>query len=325
MAMATGEPSDLILTAAIDRLLRLQASPNDASLRADIVAWCNADPAHALAWSRAQETWNAVAEVPPAHIGDWPVKKPIVVRTGRWPRVRLAVVTGAAIAACLLLLFVPGLLPGVQADHATRTAELRDVVLADGSRASLGPRTGLDVRLGPDRREVKLLDGEVFFEVKADSSRPFVVEASGVEVSVIGTAFDVGISRTAVTVAVRDGLVDVRGEGRGTPAVRLSAGDRVVVDRATRRQRRDRIEPDEVASWRDGRLFVDGMTVAYVVEELARYNTGWIVVADSRLAAQRVTGLFDVQDIDRALAALVQPFGGRVSSVTPLLRILSAP
>ncbi|MBI2740127.1 MAG: FecR domain-containing protein [Rhodospirillales bacterium] len=323
--MATGEPSDLIFTAAMDRLLRLQASPNDASLRADIAAWCEADAAHARAWRRAQDTWNAVAEVPPAHVAEWPVKQPVVARTGRWPHGRLAVATGAAIAACLLLLFMPGLLPGLQADHVTRTAELRDVVLADGTRMSLGPRSGLDVRLGADRRQVKLLDGEVFFEVRSDAGRPFVVEAGGVEVSVVGTAFDVRVSRSTVTVAVRNGLVDVRGEGRGAAALRLSAGDRVVVDRATRSLKRDRIEPDEVASWRGGRLFVDGMTVADVVEELGRYTAGWIVVADSRLAAQRVTGLFDVQDVDRALAALVQPFDGRVQSVTPLLRILTAP
>jgi len=325
MAMVTGEPTDLIFAAAMDRLLRLQASPNDASLRADIAAWCKADPAHARAWRRAQETWNAVAEVPPAHIAEWPVRKPAVARAGRWPRVRLALVTGAAIAACLLLVFVPGLVPGLQVDHATRTAELRDVVLVDGSRVSLGPRSGLDVRLGADRRQANLHDGEAFFEVMADRNQPFVVEAGGVEVSVVGTAFDVRVSRTAVTVAVRSGLVDVRGEGRGTAPVRLAAGDRVVVDRATRRLQRDRIDPGEVASWRDGRLFVDGMTVADLVEELGRYSPGWIVVADSRLAAQRVTGLFDVGDVDRALAALVQPFDGRVTNVTPLLRILSAP
>jgi len=321
MAMVTGEATDLIFAAAMDRLLRLQAQPNDASLRADVTAWCKADPAHARAWRRAQETWNAVAEVPPAHIAEWPVRKPAVATGGRWPRVRLGLATGAAIAACLLLVFVPGLVPGLQADHETRTAEQRDVVLVDGSRVSLGPRSGLDVRLEPDRRQANLHDGAAFFEVVADRNRPFVVEADGVEVSVIGTAFDVRISRTAVTVAVRSGLVDVRSEGRGTASVRLSDGDRAVVDRATRRLQRDRIDPDQIAAWRDGRLSVDGVTVADLIEELGRYSPAWIIVADS----QRVTGLFDVGDVDRTLAALVQPFDGRVTNATPLLQILSAP
>lgn len=323
MAMATGKPTDLIFAAAMDRLLRLQASPNDASLHADIAAWCKADPAHARAWRRAQETWNAVADVPPAHIAEWPVKRPAVARAGRWPHVRLALATGAAVAACLLLLFVPGLVPGLHADHATRTAELREIVLADGSRVSLGPRSSLDVRQGPDRRDATLREGEAFFEVTADAGRPFIVAAAGVEVAVVGTAFDVRVSSTAVAVAVRRGLVDVRDEGKAP--VRLAAGERVVVDRATRRLQRDRIEPADVASWRDGRLFVDGATVAEVVDMLGRYHSAWIVVADSRLAKQQVTGLLDLNDIDRAIAALVQPFDGRVQKVTPLLQILSAP
>ena len=107
--------------------------------------------------------------------------------------------------------------------------------------------------------------------------------------------------------------------------MRLAAGDRVVVDRTTLRLEQDRVAPGEVASWRDGRLFVDGATVDEVVDELSRYHAGWIIVSDPRLAKQRVTGLFDLNDLDRALAALVQPFDGRVRSVTPLLQILSAP
>ena len=38
---------------------------------------------------------------------------------------------------------------------------------------------------------------------------------------------------------------------------------------------------------------------------------------------QRVTGVYDLADPDRALQALVQPFGGRVRSVSPVLRVLS--
>jgi transmembrane sensor len=322
MAMAEGEPADPTFETAMDWLLRLQQSPEDATLRAEIAAWCEADPAHGRAWRHAQETWNAVADVPPAHVGEWPVRTPAVAKARRWSRLRVAA-TGVAIAACLALVFVSGVVPTLRADHTTRTAEMRDLVLPDGSRVSLGPLSGLDVRQGPDRRSAALLQGEAFFQVAADRNRPFVVEAGGVEVSVVGTAFEVRLSPAAVVVAVRNGLVDVRARHQGRPE-RLSAGDRVTIDRVARSARRDRLEPADVASWRDGRLFVDGMTVADVVDELGRHNAGWIVVADSRLAKQRVTGLFDVGDLDRALAALVEPFGGRVIEVTPLLHVLSS-
>jgi transmembrane sensor len=88
---------------------------------------------------------------------------------------------------------------------------------------------------------------------------------------------------------------------------------------------RERIEPSAVASWRDGQLFVDNVTVSQVVDELQRYQKGWIVIADDRLAAQRVTGLYDLRDPGRALRALVQPSGGTVREITPFLHVLSLP
>jgi transmembrane sensor len=328
MAMTTGDPPDRTFETAMDWLLRLQAAPGDSSLRAAVDAWCRANPAHAHAWARAQETWNAVGDVAPAHVAEWPTKKPpvqpIANASPAHTRARL-ILPAAAIAACLVLFLFPGLMAGLRADYATSTAQRREISLQDGSRVSLAPQTALDVRLEPDRRLAALLDGEAFFEVAADPKRPFVVNAAGVEVAVVGTAFDVRVSRKQVVVAVRNGIVDVREAGSQTASVRLTAGNRAVVDRMTRKLEQDTIAPVDVASWRDGRLFVDGATVDEVVDELGRYHSVWIVVADSRMAKQHVTGLFDLNDIDRALAALVQPFGGRVRKVTPLLQVLSAP
>jgi transmembrane sensor len=36
-----------------------------------------------------------------------------------------------------------------------------------------------------------------------------------------------------------------------------------------------------------------------------------------------VTGLYDLSDPDRALEALVQPFGGKMHRISPYLRVLA--
>lgn len=311
----------------MDWLLRLQAAPGDSSLRAAADAWRRADPAHASAWARAQETWRIVGDVAPAHADEWPARavagrSAAITPLGRrriWP-----VFAGAAAAACLALLFLPGLLASLRADYVTGTAERREVSLQDGSRVSLAPRTAIDVRVERGRRVATLIEGEALFDVTPDPKRPFLVLAAGVEITVVGTSFDVGISRERVAVAVSRGMVDVRDDGQ-SGTVRLAAGDRAIVDRTTKRLVQDKIAPGEVASWRDGRLFVDGASVAEVVEELGRYHSTWIVIGDSGLAKQRVTGLFDLNDIDRALAALVEPFDGRAYKIAPFLQVLTAP
>lgn len=320
----TGESWDRALEAAMDWALRVNAAPGDQSLRRQLEEWRAADPTHAKAWLRAQETWGLIAHIPPAHASEWSIARRTIRRPGRrsgW----LSGVGGLALAACLLLLFVP-MLAGPRGDHTTAVAEIRDVTLDDGSVVSLAPRSALNVRIGSTRRSLSLLEGEAFFEVAADPGRPFVVNAAGVQVAAVGTAFDIRISSASVTVSVRNGLVDVQGDtGSIASGMRLSPGDRVKVDRRTGQYERGVTTAEEIASWRARRVFFDGATVAEVAEEIGRYRSGWIVIDDRKLAAQRVTGLFMLDDADRALAALVEPFEGRVLSITPLLRILSLP
>jgi transmembrane sensor len=320
----TAEPRDRALEAAMDWALRLNAAPGDPSLRRQLEEWRTADPAHARAWRRAQQTWGLIADIPPAHASEWSNAR----RTTRRPPRSLPWLAGAgglAMAACLMLVVV-AIFAGPRADLSTAVAEVRDVTLDDGSLVSLAPRSALDVRFGPTRRSLSLLEGEAFFEVAADAGRPFVVNAAGVRVAAVGTAFDIRISNASVVVSVRNGVVEVQGEpGSAAAGMRLSPGDRVKVDRGTGQYERGMTTAEEIASWRNRRVFFDGATVAEVAEEIGRYRSGWIVVTDRKLAAERVTGLFMLDDADRALAALVEPFNGRVYSITPLLRILSPP
>ncbi len=79
----------------------------------------------------------------------------------------------------------------------------------------------------------------------------------------------------------------------------------------------------EIAAWRNGLLFVNDVTIDSVVARLQRYHPAWISVPDRTLGHQRVTGLYDLRDPDRTLKALVQPYGGKVRSVSGYTRIVS--
>jgi transmembrane sensor len=83
------------------------------------------------------------------------------------------------------------------------------------------------------------------------------------------------------------------------------------------------VAPAQIASWRDGRLMVDNVTVADVVEEFRRYYPGVILLRDQRLAARRVTGVFDLHDPVAGLRAVLQPYGGHLTTITPWLLLVS--
>lgn len=328
--MTTSDSADPLTREAIDWLMRLEEAPNDTALQAAAEAWREAGPDHALAWTRAEKAWRWLGDPTPD-----PVERPGTLaptpashapRKRRLAGRRWAAGIVGAIAAALMLLYVPFVLTSLRADFATTTAELRQVTLEDGTIVELAPQSALDVRFTANRRSVVLLSGEAFFDIAANPDRPFEVQAGELSVVVTGTAFDVRLQKESLAVAVERGSVQVQSSFSASSApVRLGPGDRLVVDRRTGVASRARVASGEVGAWREYRMFVERATVAEVVDALRRYHPGWIVLADRGLGQQQVAGLYDLRDPDQALRILVEPFGARVRDVTPLLRVITGP
>ncbi len=326
--MTPSESADPLTKQAIDWLMRLEEAPNDVALRAAAEAWRARGPDHALAWTKAERAWRWLGDPTPDPVEPFrnPSSAPV------WPFLRrrpmgsrwMTSIVGA-IAAALLLFYVPSVVTNLRADFATTTAELRRVALEDGTIVELAPQSAIDVRFTANRRSVILLSGEAFFDVAANPDRPFEVQAGELSVLVTGTAFDVRLRKETLTVGVQRGSVQARSSFQASSPVRLDAGDQLVVDRRTGVAQRILVPAGEVGAWREYRMFVEKATVAEVVDALRPYHSGWIVLADRTLGQQQVAGLYDLRDPDQALRILVEPFGGRVREVTPLMRVISGP
>lgn len=305
-------PTEL-LDIAIDWQMQLRAAPDSETLHRAVAAWRAAAPAHEQAWRQAERSWQLLGEALPA------------VTPPRRARRRWRLPTAAALAACLLLALAPSLVLNLRADAVTGAGETRLLTLADGSVVHLGADSALAVDMNGPRREAQLLRGQAYFEVAPDAARPFIVHTGSLQVSVLGTAFDVRVGRAATTVAVAHGAVGVQGAGAALPlAERLAPGDRLRYDHALRRFERDSLPPALVAAWRDGRLSVQDVPVIDVVETLQRYRAGRIVLADDSLAGQRVTGSYDLRHPQRALEAVVLAHHGRLRQLSPLLTWVDA-
>ncbi|GGF71808.1 histidine kinase [Azorhizobium oxalatiphilum] len=338
--MSDTEKADPLLEQAIDWMLYLTDAPGDADVLRRFEAWLAQSEAHARAWEKARRTWRAMGEVEPAHAGMWeqPSAAAQALATSSSRRVgdtraaagrpaRRGRMAGAvAVAAIGLILFMawPSLMLRLEADHRTATGESRSVTLADGSVITLGADSAIATDLAEGRRGVTLLAGEAFFEVARDASRPFVVRAGGVDVTVLGTAFDVSLSSAATEVELAHGVVSVsHTPSAAADGQTLAPGDTMVVDRNTGEMQRGKVAPDDIGAWRNGRIFVEEATIGSVVERLRRYHSAWISLPDATLANQKVTGLYDLRDPDRALRALVEPYGGHVREISPYLRLIS--
>ncbi|SKB95528.1 FecR family protein [Dyadobacter psychrophilus] len=91
------------------------------------------------------------------------------------------------------------------------TNNTSDSVLPDGTKVFLNYNSSLTypANFNGDLRTVSL-QGEAFFDVKPDAAHPFVIDANGTEIRVLGTSFNVKAYKEApVRVDVSTGKVEV--------------------------------------------------------------------------------------------------------------------
>jgi transmembrane sensor len=317
------------LEEAMDWFLRLNEPSRTKGDEEAFAVWMRQSAENRDAWKKACRTWELMGETVPVIDEARPHKEEGArrnLRPTRSPRSfrRRAMMIGiAAIAASLVaVIAAPTFLTRIEADYMTATAEIRRITLQDGSTVDLGAASAIAVHFSAGGRQVRLLSGEAYFDVHPDATRPFTVKTGELDVTVVGTAFDVNVTPEIETVQLAHGIVNLSRTATGD-TVRMIAGDTVTLDRGSGRLSRATVEVDTIASWRDRKLFVQDVPISAVIAELQRYHPSWITMASVELGDRRITGLYDLSDPDRALEALVSPYGGKVHRVSPYLRVLA--
>lgn len=242
-------------------------------------------------------------------------------RTGREARRPwLAFAATLAVAVCgVVLLYTAG--PWAADRYATPLGGMSTVPLKDGSHVTLNTASQIRVELTERERRIELAQGEAFFDVAKDPSRPFVVHAAGKRIVAVGTQFSVRKDGKDVQVVVTEGTVrleDAEGEAvapnlRSQPGAdagtkltagtmaRATAGDILV-------QPTSLLQAEELLSWRTGYIVFREASLADAAAEFGRYNENKIVIRDPHLAAMRLTGKFRANNLEGFVRLLEESF-----------------
>lgn len=197
----------------------------------------------------------------------------------------------------------------------TAAAEHRDVVLADGSRVSLGGRSLISVSFTAARRNVVLERGEAYFAVAENLRRPFVVHAGSKSIRAVGTAFNVAKYDDQVTVTVTEGRVIVAEPETAVPVSQPAADTRSLVagqearyDANTTELPVKHVDTSVAIAWRDGMLKYMAEPLSSVVRDVNRYSPETVVVIDADVGRLSFTGTVFQNAIDDWLSSLEQAF-----------------
>ncbi|WP_108825247.1 FecR family protein [Ereboglobus luteus] len=192
----------------------------------ELQQWLDADERHRDAFDHYARAWSAFDR--PARAGAQDaVMRELQARSKRRRARRVSAMSGAACAFAVVLVFAlmrrqpdAGELShaGAQQQSSVVVSRPESRVLEDGSTVELKPGAIIDVRYDETTRRVILERGEAHFQVAKGLPRPFVVEAGGMEVRAVGTAFAVQIDSAQMEVLVTEGRVAVEKTQSSAPA-----------------------------------------------------------------------------------------------------------
>lgn len=172
---------------------------------------------------------------------------------------------------------------------------VREVVLEDGTRLTLGGGTKVTVRYTGHDRVIELGQGALFANVHHDEERPFRIETDDAEIVDKGTSFEVVSKAAHVRVTVATGIVDFAQRGWFRKPMRLAANQAAVLDRNGVNRSAD-VGPGDVAPWRGEWVEYKAKPLKEVVDDLQSLSPAPIEFAREELGAQPVSGRIRLTD-----------------------------
>ena len=204
--------------------------------------------------------------------------------------------------------------PGLEKPVVLATFEnsFRDT-LSDGSAVALNAHSSISATFDKKKRHVKMR-GEAFFEVAKNPDKPFIIDVNRVEVTVIGTRFNIDnrSDSTKVVVSVEEGRVRVQ---FGSQIVFLNAGEQASVDCSSGAILRSNVLPaGNVKAWFDRRFVFDDVPLSEVIPILEKVYSVKIDLKNIDLGNCRLFTRFNDEPIERVMLLIAETFSLTIES-----------
>ncbi|EGP43468.1 FecR family protein 13 [Achromobacter insuavis AXX-A] len=263
--------------------------------------WRQADPDHERAWAHLMRVDGRMRE-----LGGSPAYQALTVdrRNGR----RRALIAMLGLATCTGgLVWTADRMRWVRLspDYVAGVGEQSLVTLVDGTEVLLNTDSAIDVLYDGRTRRLRLRRGEIQIRTghaAGYAGLPFRVDTPSGGVRALGTRFMVRLDGDQTRVALLEGHVEIEPAAGGSPLL-LQPGQ------ATRygAQGIEPVRPVALAdtAWINAELAADDMPLDRFLAELSRYRHG-LISCDAPAAKLRISGLFPLNDTDRALQAVAR-------------------
>ncbi len=183
----------------------------------------------------------------------------------------------------------------------------KNVLLPDGSEIILNANSKLKYLKKFERKERRIsLNGEAFFNVTADSTKPFRINVTNAVVEVLGTSFNVNAysNKEHIEVVVAKGRVELASKTQTNEKVILQAGDRGILYKKKAKVRKDQNINQNYNAWITKVIVFENEKLIHVVNEVNKvYHTN-IIIRNPKIADCKITVTFDNKPLNAILTIL---------------------
>ena len=147
------------------------------------------------------------------------------------------------------------------------------LVLADGTKVWLDAASSLTypIAFTGNQRIVKAT-GQLYFEVAKDPAKPFIVDAGGTKVQVLGTHFNVNAyeDESAMKTTLLEGMIRITTYNNSSL---LTPGQQAVIDNSEYGSIKinDAVDVDAVMAWKNGLFQFNNANLTTVLRQLSRW------------------------------------------------------
>jgi|GEM_PF-462220 len=229
------------------------------------------------------------------------------------------------IAACLIIgctiYFIIGKLKNTQPNlitytkYTTRKGERKQIELSDGSVITLNAASTIQVAsdFGISKRNV-VLQGEAFFLVSKDKTRPFIIKTGKIYTRVVGTSFNINAygDENTISVAVATGKVQVEKQdvnGKTLIGKDLTHNHLLVYDLTSDTYRQTSVDADQLSAWRTNKLVFKQASVARIARVLEKAYNVQVVITGKPRSQGLYTVTFDNYSLNKLLPLLANLTG----------------
>lgn len=178
----------------------------------------------------------------------------------------------------------------VMLEKSTKYGEESEFLLSDGSKLKLnaGSLVHFEKTFSGTTREVSL-NGEAFFDVAKNKHKPFVIKTGKLQVTVLGTAFDVKSYEDDdyATVTVTRGRVKVNSPER---EYIITPNEQICFNKSTGELVKRNVDAADYIKWTTGTLCFRKTQVKEMIRQLERQYDVKIKVNNPTILSRTVTG-----------------------------------